>query len=161
MKKKITVLQAFTFVDSFNSLKDSGVSFKGLAAIDMALNCTKIEPLVINFRKQNEPSTRMVKYQEELRQIQIAEQAPVEGKIRPGQGVIFADGARAAAKLADLRKKYKADIDAAEKKNDEQTKALDKQVELDLIEIPKTEIDIAERSDRAAGVLAGLAIVIK
>jgi hypothetical protein len=161
MKKKITGLQANAFVSDFEALKDSGVSFKGLAAVDLAMNLTRIEPEVIAFRKLGEPSAKFMKYREELQQISLEESAPMDGKIKPGQGAPFADGPRAARRIAALRAKYAAEIKSMETREEAQRAWLDKVIDVDIIEIPRDQIDIAEKSDRAAGVLAGLSIVIK
>jgi hypothetical protein len=161
MKKKITGLQANAFVKDFDALPDSGVSFKGLAAVDMAMNLTKIQPEVIAFQKLGEPSKKYRDYQNELQQIQLEETAPLEGKVKPGQGAPFANGPRAADRLAVLRKKYAAEIKSQETRQDAQIAWLDKVIEVDIIEIPRDQIDVAKDSDRAASVLAGLSIVIK
>jgi hypothetical protein len=161
MKKKITVLQAISFVNAFDGLKDSGVSFKGLSAVDIAMNLTRIEPEVIAFRKLTEPTTKFQKYQQEFSDLQLEEQAPIEGKVKAGQGGIFADGKRAAEKIKTLREKYKAEIKTMETRAESQKACMDKIVDVDIVEIARDQIEIADKSDRAAGVLAGLSIVIK
>lgn len=144
MKKKITGLQANAFVKCFDALPDSGVSFKGLSAVDMAMNLTKIEPEVVAFQKLGEPSKKYRQYQNDLQQIQLEESAPLEGKARPGQGAPFANGARAAERMAEVRKKYAAEIKSQDTRQEAQVAWLDKVIEVEIIEIPRDQIDVAK-----------------
>jgi hypothetical protein len=160
MKKEITVLQAVTFVNSFDALPESGVSFEGLHAYDMACNLTTIEPEVIAFNKLKEAPKKYKQYLQELNTLQLEEQAPIDGKIKAGQGIMFSDGRRAATRIAALRAKYDKEIKIVETREESNRVALDKKITLELIEIPRSAIKIAPDSDRAAGVLAGLSIVI-
>jgi hypothetical protein len=160
-KKKITVRQAIDFCKAFDTLKDSGIVFKGLSLIDLADNNVLIRPLVTAWEKANEVPSKYREYGEAIEEARLTSAVPVTGKAPANKGSndFPIDGAVFGPALAELRKKYASTIKAYTDHQEAQMALLDKEREIDIIEIGRDQITIDEENNNAAGVLSGLMVV--
>jgi chorismate mutase len=141
MKKKVTIRQAIDFCKAFDNLKDSGIVFKGLSLIDLADNNVVLRPLVTAWEKAIEDA-------------KLAASTPTIGNN------FQIDSTKFAPAVAELKKKYAAAIFSFTKLQELQVEILDKEREVDIIEIPRDQISIDEKNNNAAQVLFGLIIVL-
>jgi len=154
MKKKVTIRQAIDFCKAFDNLKDSGIVFKGLSLIDLADNNVVLRPLVTAWEKANEVPSKYREFAEAIEDAKLAASTPTIGNN------FQIDSTKFAPAVAELKKKYAAPIFSFTKLQELQVEILDKEREVDIIEIPRDQISIDEKNNNAAQVLFGLIIVL-
>jgi hypothetical protein len=149
VEKKIYVYQIIKFCEEFPNLKDSGVSFKGLSIIDMAMNHSKLDLIYKAYLRLGDPPEEYNKFQKKINELRLIHQVKIKEGITVSNGIFIADGEVFIEGVKALEKQYESMITAFETSLLEQKKMFNETISVDIIEINKNDLIIDEKNCKA------------
>lgn len=160
-ENKVSGYQIIKFCQSFDKLKDSGVSLKGLKMIDLALNHASMEPIYRAYQKLGDPPEKYIEFQRKLNELKLSHQI----KLKPGMpfvsGITIADGEIFVKEARTLEVEYKSVIDTYEASIANQNKMLEEEFSLNLVYLSRDDFIIDEKNSNVPGIISSFSFLIR
>ena len=162
---RVLVSQIVDFCESYQVLERCGVTFKGLAIIDMAANFHLMQPIYKKYTKKAEMPLQISKYRQKLNELKLIHQIKVKDGVLPPQGIVIADGEAYVKDTRALEVEYKEAIDVYQNNLFEQREMMDDREEnyreLNLTPIDRNSIIFKEDNPYTARILGAFAFLFK
>jgi hypothetical protein len=162
---KVSMHQIIEFCEAYRVIERSGISFKGLAIIDMSVNFSVMEPHYRKYTRISEMPLAISKYRQKLNELKLIHQIKVKDGVIPPNGIVIADGEAYVKDARALEEEYKDCIDAYQEKLILQRDMLedneDNTRDLKLTPISKESIIFNEENPHTAKMLGAFAFLFK